>query len=84
MSKNINVQAHVKRYQNTELSDVVRLIVSLQDLVESRRGEKVAQLKEQLAILEKGEIPEEQKSEEITPRTTRGGRKKIVADDTEA
>jgi hypothetical protein len=73
MSKNINVEGHVKRYEDTELQEVVALIAGLTKLVESRKEETIANLKQKLAILEAGEIPEEPKSEK--PKRTRGGKK---------
>lgn len=81
MSKNINVEAHVKRYDQTELSDVVQLIDALQKLVESRKGEKVLKLKEQLAILERGEIPPPIPKPERSSRTTRGGKRKETTEE---
>lgn len=73
MSKNINVAAHAKRYEQTELQDVVALIAELTKLVESRKEETIRMYKEKLAILEAGEIPEEPKTER--PKRTRGGKK---------
>jgi len=79
MSKNINVAAHAKRYEQTELQDIVALIAELTKLVEARKEETITALKEKLAILEAGEIPEEPKPS--TPKRTRGGKK--VASETE-
>lgn len=74
MSKNINIAAHVKRYEQTELSDVVKLIKALTELIESRKAATIAQMKEDLALLEKGEIPAEPAKPEGT-KTTRGAKK---------
>lgn len=84
MSKTINVPAHVKRYQTTELSNVIGLIGGLQALVEVRRAETITNLKEKLELLEKGEIPIEAPKVENQPRTTRGGKKKNTTEEAEA
>lgn len=73
MSKNINVAAHVKRYEQTELQDIVSLIAGLTNLVDARKEETIAMYKQKLAILEAGDIPEETKPEK--PKRTRGGKK---------
>ena len=73
MSKNINVATHVKRYEQTELQDVVALIAGLTQLVDARKEETIAMYKQKLAILEAGDIPEEIKPEK--PKRTRGGKK---------
>lgn len=78
MSKNINVQAHVKRYEQTELQDVVALIAELTKLVEARKEEVIKDYKEKLAILESGEIPQEVIPER--PKRTRGGKKVAEAE----
>lgn len=74
MSKNINIAAHVKRYEQTELSDIVKLIKALTELIESRKAATIAQMREDLALLEKGEIPAEPAKAEGT-KTTRGSKK---------
>jgi hypothetical protein len=80
MSKNINVEAHVNRYVDTELSEVVKLINGLASLVEKRRSSVIIEMEEKLALLRKGEVPEEAPKPTPTPRArrTRGG--KPVAD----
>lgn len=78
MSKNINVAAHIKRYEQTELNDVVALIAELTKLVEQRRAEVIASYKQKLAILESGEIPAEVPAEK--PKRTRGGKKVAEAE----
>lgn len=81
MAHNINVEAHLKRYANTELADVVKLIAGLTNLVEERKGNTINKLKEQLALLEQGQIPEE--PAKVVPARTRGGKKVKQAEDTE-
>lgn len=72
MSKNINIEAHVKRYLNTELSDVVKLTEALNALVASRRETAIAEKEKELELLKSGGIPESPKPAE--PKT-RGARK---------
>lgn len=79
MAHNINVEAHVKRYVNTDLSDVVKLIAGLTNLIESRKSATIAEYEERLALLKQGHIPEEP-AKIVPPRKTRGG-KKIAADE---
>jgi hypothetical protein len=74
MSKNINIAAHVKRYEQTELSDIVKLIKGLTELVESRKADTITQMEEQLALLKKGEIPVQPVAPERV-KTTRGSKK---------
>lgn len=76
MSKNINVEAHTKRYEQTDLGDIINLIDSLQKLIERKREEHIAKMKETIALLESGAIPPPEPKAERTPRTTRGGKKK--------
>lgn len=78
MAKNINVTAHAKRYDNTELSDVVALIAELTKMVDSRRQETIDHYERKLAVLKSGEIPSEQA--EKKPARTRGG-KKVATDE---
>lgn len=73
MAQNINIDAHVKRYENTELSDIVKLIAGLTNLIEGRKNSEIDKLKQQLAMLEQGQIPEE--PAKVTPKRTRGGKK---------
>lgn len=75
MSKNISVEAHVKRYEQTELQDVVMLISGLMQLVERRKEQTIADYEQKLAQLKKGEIPEAIIPEK--PVRTRGGKKKV-------
>lgn len=79
MAKNIDVAAHVKRYAQTELNDVVALIAELTKLVDERRAEVIASYKQKLAILESGEIPAEEAPAE-KPKRTRGGKKVAEAE----
>ena len=74
MAKNIDVQAHVNRYLETEPADIKALITGLTDLLETQKERKKAQLKAQLEALESGEIPEVIKP---APRPTR---KKVTKD----
>lgn len=80
MSKNINVQAHVKRYEATELSDVVALIAALNTLVEQRREQAIAEYEAKLNALRNGEVPVVEKPTPA-PKRTRGG--KAIAQSTE-
>lgn len=75
MSKNINVDAHINRYNETELSDVVKLISGLQELVRTRSAEAITELETKLALLKSGEVPVEA-AKIVAPRTkkTRGGK----------
>ena len=82
MSKNINVEAHVNRYLVTELSDVVSLIGALQQLVEKRKGEAIAEYESKLAALRNGEVPVVEKAAKPVKKT-RGG-KPIPEADAEA
>lgn len=75
MSKNISVEAHVKRYEQTELQDVAMLIAGLTQLIERRKEEAITDLEQKLAQLKKGEIPETIIPEK--PVRTRGGKKKV-------
>lgn len=73
MAHNINVEAHVNRYTNTDLADVVRLIASLSKLVEERKTATITEMEQRLALLKNGEIPTEP-AKTVAPRT-RGGKK---------
>jgi hypothetical protein len=57
LMKNINVQAHVKRYEGVDINDKVRLIKALNEAVENDRKQLVEDMKAKLAQLENGEIP---------------------------
>jgi hypothetical protein len=81
MAHNINVEAHLKRYTSTDLADIVRLIAGLTNLVEERKSSTINKLKEQLELLEQGQIPVEP-AKSVPPRT-RGG-KKIKQEEQEA
>lgn len=74
MSKNINVEAHVNRYLVTELSDVVALIGGLQNLIEKRKGEAIAEYESKLAALRSGEVPITEKPVKPEKKKTRGGK----------
>ena len=73
MSKNINVEAHVNRYRVTELSDVVSLVNALQQLIEKRKGEAIAEYESKLAALRNGEVPLVEKAPKPVKKT-RGGK----------
>jgi len=76
MPKNINIKAHVDRYQDTEVADIVKLIEGLTDLLENQKVRNIEKLRKQLAALENGEIPQEEPvAEASTPKRTRGGKK---------
>jgi len=72
MAKNIDVQAHVNRYLETEPADIKALIAGLTVLLETQKERKKAQLKAQLEALESGQIPEEEPKQ--TPTRTRKGK----------
>lgn len=74
MSKNISVEAHVKRYLTTDLADVVKLIDGLTTLVDTRREETILEKEKELALLKSGGIPEATKPERAA-KTTRGSKK---------
>lgn len=74
MAKNIEVAAHVNRYKDTDLQDVVKLIEGLTELVDGRRLDEIKACENRLALLKNGEIPKEVKPEKPT-RVTRGGKK---------
>lgn len=78
MSKNINVEAHVNRYLVTELSDVVSLISALQSLVETRKGEAIAEYESKLAALRSGEVPITEKPVKPEKKKTHRGGKPIT------
>lgn len=75
MSKNINVEAHLKRYEKTDLNQVIALIEGLQKLVESGRAKAIEEAEAKLAILKRGDIP----APEAPTRAPRGSKKKEAA-----
>lgn len=74
MAKTINVDAHIKRYSQTEPSDVIRLIEGLQKLVETKREAAIQEAERNLEILRGGSIPPPTPKPEPQPRKTRGGK----------
>lgn len=82
MSHNINVEAHLKRYTNTDLADVVKLIAGLTNLVENRKTATIQEMEERLALLKQGQIPEE--PAKVVPPRAKRGEKKIKQEEQEA
>lgn len=75
MSKNIDVAAHVRRYEQTELTDVLKLVSALNELIELRKAQAIADLEEKLKLFKSGEVPAAEPKAEAAPKRTRGGKK---------
>ena len=72
MSKNISVEDHLKRYEDTDPHHVLDLIKGLTEMLERRRVEEIEKVKKHLAVLESGEIPA---AESVAQRKTRSPKK---------
>lgn len=57
MSKHIDVEGHIKRYEDTDPSEIIAFIKGLTEMLERRRIEEIEKVKKHLAILEGGEMP---------------------------
>lgn len=82
MPKNIDINAHVARYEDTDLQNVQALIDGLKALIERRTANEIEKYEAALAKLKKGEIPAAEPKPAKPERKTRGG-KKVAASTTE-